>query len=239
VKPLLLELSNVTVGYGEGNVLHNINIEVEQGKIVALVGSNGVGKTTTLRCIMGIIKPKVGSIVFNGQNLSLLPSHEIAIAGISYCPEGRELFGNLSVYENLRIGGYLVKNYKNFKGRLAWIYELFPRLYERRNQLSASLSGGEQQMLAMGRALMTTPKLMLLDEPSLGLAPILVDNIYEKIREINQSGTSILLVEQNISLALETSGQSYVMEEGQIRLQGKSKELLNNDYIKNAYLGVS
>lgn len=235
----MLVLSNVTAGYGEGNVLHNINIEVEQGKIVALVGSNGVGKTTTLRSIMGIIKPKVGSIVFNGQNLGLLPSHKIAIAGISYCPEGRELFGNLSVYENLRIGGYLVKNHKNFKSRLEWIYELFPRLYERKSQLSASLSGGEQQMLAMGRALMATPKLLLLDEPSLGLAPILVDNIYEKIREINRSGTSILLVEQNISLALETSGHSYVMEEGQIRLQGKSKELLNDDYIKNAYLGVS
>jgi branched-chain amino acid transport system ATP-binding protein len=239
VSPLLLALSNVTAGYGEGNVLHNINIEIEHGEIVALVGSNGVGKTTTLRCIMGIIKPKFGSIVFNGQNLALLPSHKIAITGISYCPEGRELFGNLSVYENLRIGGYLVKNHKNFKSRLAWIYELFPRLYERRSQLSASLSGGEQQMLAMGRALMTTPKLMLLDEPSLGLAPILVDNIYEKIREINRSGTSILLVEQNIGLALETSRESYVMEEGQIRLQGKSKELLNNDYIKNAYLGVS
>ena len=143
------------------------------------------------------------------------------------------------MYENLRIGGYLVKNYNNFKSRLKWVYELFPLLYERRSQLSASLSGGEQQMLAMGRALMPTPKLLLLDEPSLGLAPILVDNIYEKIREINQSGTSILLVEQNVDLALETSEQSYVMEEGQIRLQGKSKELLNNDYIKNAYLGVS
>jgi len=142
------------------------------------------------------------------------------------------------VYENLRIGGYLVKNYKNFKSRLEWIYELFPRLYERKSQLSASLSGGEQQMLAMSRALMPTPKLLLLDEPSLGLAPILVDNIYEKIKEINRSGTSILLVEQNVDLALEISEQSYVMEEGQIRLQGKSKELLNNEYIKNAYLGV-
>jgi len=234
-----LILSNLTTGYGEGNVLHDVNIEVQEGKIVALVGSNGVGKTTTLRSIMGIIKPKVGSIIFNGQNLGLLPTHKIAIAGISYCPEGRELFGNLTVYENLRIGGYLVKNYKNFKSRLEWVYELFPRLYERRSQLSASLSGGEQQMLAMGRALLLTPKLLLLDEPSLGLAPILVDDIYEKIREINRSGTSILLVEQNVDLALETSEQSYIMEEGQIRLQGKSKELLNNEYIKKSYLGVS
>jgi branched-chain amino acid transport system ATP-binding protein len=229
----------VSAGYGEANVLHNINLEIEQGKIVALIGSNGVGKTTTLRTIMGIIKPKVGSIVFNGQNLDLLPTHKIAIAGISYCPEGRELFGNLTVYENLRIGGYLINNYKNFKNRLEWIYELFPRLYERRNQVSAYLSGGEQQMLAIGRALIPNPKLLLLDEPSLGLAPILVDNIYEKIKKINRSGISILLVEQNISLALEISEQAYVIEAGQIRLRGKSKEILNNNYVKNAYLGVS
>lgn len=229
----------MSAGYGEANVLHNINLEIEQGKIVALIGSNGVGKTTTLRTIMGIIKPKVGSIVFNGQNLDLLPTHKIAIAGISYCPEGRELFGNLTVYENLRIGGYLINNYKNFKNRLEWIYELFPRLYERRNQVSAYLSGGEQQMLAIGRALIPNPKLLLLDEPSLGLAPILVDNIYEKIKKINRSGISILLVEQNISLALEISEQAYVIEAGQIRLRGKSKEILNNNYVKNAYLGVS
>lgn len=235
---MLLQIKDVIAGYGEGNVLHKINIQVDKGEIVSLIGSNGVGKTTTLRCIMGIIKPKAGLIEFDGQNINTLPSHRIASAGISYCPEGRELFGNLSVYENLRIGGYLIKEYNNMKERLEWVYELFPKLFERRNQISSSLSGGEQQMLAIARAIMPSPKLILLDEPSLGLAPIIVDHIFEKIIEINQSGTPILLVEQNSDLALEISKHSYIMEKGQIRLEGNSKELLKNDYIKNTYLGV-
>ena len=235
---MLLQLNDVIAGYGEGSVLHSINIVIEQGEIVSLIGSNGVGKTTTLRCIMGIIKSKAGSIVFDGQDISLLSTYKIAASGISYCPEGREVFGNLSVQENLRIGGYLVKDPKNFKSCLKWVYELFPQLYKRRNQSSASLSGGEQQMLAIARAIMPTPKLILLDEPSLGLAPIIIDNIYEKITEINRSGTSILLVEQNIGLALSIARRSYIMEKGKIRLQGKSSELLNNNYIKNTYLGV-
>lgn len=235
---MLLQIKDVTAGYGESNVLHKINIEVDKGEIVSLIGSNGVGKTTTLRCIMGIIRPKSGFVEFNGKNISTLPSHRIASSGISYCPEGRELFGNLSVYENLRIGGYLIKEHSEMKKRLEWVYEMFPKLYERRNQISSSLSGGEQQMLAIGRAIMPSPKLILLDEPSLGLAPIIVDHIYEKIIEINQLGTPILLVEQNSDLALEISKHSYIMEKGQIRLEGDSKELLKNDYIKNAYLGV-
>jgi len=231
-------MKDVTAGYGESNVLHKINVKIKQGEIVSLIGSNGVGKTTTLRCIIGIIKPKAGLIVFNDQDIGLLPSHKIAGLGISYCPEGRDLLGNLSVYENLRIGGYLIKNVKDVKNRLDWIYELFPRLYERKNQISSSLSGGEQQMLAIARAIMPEPKLLLLDEPSLGLAPILVDHIYEKIIEINRSGPSILLVEQNIDFALSVAKNCYIMEKGQIRLQGESKELLKNDYIKNAYMGV-
>ena len=235
---MLLKLKDITAGYGESNVLHNINIQVDKGEIVSLIGSNGVGKTTTLRCIMGIIRPKTGSIEFNQQNINTLPSYKIASSGISYCPEGRELFGNLSVYENLRMGAYLIKEHNEMKSRLEWVYGLFPKLYERRNQISSSLSGGEQQMLAIARAIMPSPKLILLDEPSLGLAPIIVDHIYEKIIEINQLGTPILLVEQNSDLALEISKHSYIMEKGQIRLEGDSKELLKNDYIKNAYLGV-
>jgi branched-chain amino acid transport system ATP-binding protein len=236
---LLLQINDITAGYGQSNVLHKINIQVDKGEIVSLIGSNGVGKTTTLRCIMGIIRPKTGSIMFNGQNINKFSSHRIASAGISYSPEGRELFGNLSVYENLRIGGYLIQNYQDMKNRLEWVYELFPKLYERKNQIASSLSGGEQQMLAIARAIMPSPKLILLDEPSLGLAPIIVDHICEKILEINQSGTPILLVEQNSDLALEVSKHSYIMEKGQIRLEGDSKELLKNEYIKNTYLGVA
>jgi branched-chain amino acid transport system ATP-binding protein len=236
---LLLQINDITAGYGQSNVLHKINIQVDKGEIVSLIGSNGVGKTTTLRCIMGIIRPKTGSIMFNGQNINKFSSHRIASAGISYSPEGRELFGNLSVYENLRIGGYLIQNYQDMKNRLEWVYELFPKLYERKNQIASSLSGGEQQMLAIARAIMPSPKLILLDEPSLGLAPIIVDHIFEKILEINQSGTPILLVEQNSDLALEVSKHSYIMEKGQIRLEGDSKELLKNEYIKNTYLGVA
>jgi len=236
---LLLQINDIIAGYGESNVLHKINIQVDKGEIVSLIGSNGVGKTTTLRCIMGIIRPKSGSIIFDGNNINKFPSHRIASAGISYSPEGRELFGNLSVYENLRIGGYLIQNYKEMKNRLEWVYELFPKLYERKNQIASSLSGGEQQMLAIARAIMPSPKLILLDEPSLGLAPIIVDHIFEKILEINQSGTPILLVEQNSDLALEISKHSYIMEKGQIRLEGDSKELLKNNYIKNTYLGVT
>ncbi len=236
---MLLEIKDITAGYGESNVLHKINIHVDKGEIVSLIGSNGVGKTTTLRCIMGIIRPKSGSIMFDGKDINKFPSHKIASSGISYSPEGRELFGNLSVYENLRIGGYLIQNHKEMKNRLEWVYELFPKLYERKNQIASSLSGGEQQMLAIARAIMPSPKLILLDEPSLGLAPIIVDHIFEKILEINQSGTPILLVEQNSDLALEISRHSYIMEKGQIRLEGDSKELLKNDYIKNTYLGVA
>lgn len=236
---MLLQINDITAGYGESNVLHKINIQVDKGEIVSLIGSNGVGKTTTLRCIMGIIRPKTGSIIFDGKNVNKFSSHKIASAGISYSPEGRELFGNLSVYENLRIGGYLIQNYQDMRNRLEWVYELFPKLYERKNQIASSLSGGEQQMLAIARAIMPSPKLILLDEPSLGLAPIIVDHIFEKILEINQSGTPILLVEQNSDLALEVSKHSYIMEKGQIRLEGNSKELLKNDYIKNTYLGVA
>lgn len=235
---MLLSIENVTTGYEKAQVLKKINISLEKGEIVALIGANGAGKTTSLRCIAGIIKPWEGTIKFNNQKIDALESYEIVSLGISYCPEGRDIFANLSVYENLKMGGYLIKDRREFKSNLNRIYELFPRLQERCNQIAGSLSGGEQQMLAIGRAFMLKPSVLLLDEPSLGLAPILVESIFKAIQQINSSGTSILLVEQNVSLALELAERAYVLEKGEIKLSGESKDLRESEYVKNSYLGI-
>lgn len=235
---MLLSIENVTTGYEKAQVLKKVNISLEKGEIVALIGANGAGKTTSLRCITGIIKPWEGTIKFNNQKIDALESYEIVSLGISYCPEGRDIFANLSVYENLKMGGYLIKDRREFKSNLNRIYELFPRLQERCNQIAGSLSGGEQQMLAIGRAFMLKPSVLLLDEPSLGLAPILVESILKAIQQINSSGTSILLVEQNVSLALELAERAYVLEKGEIKLSGESKDLRESEYVKNSYLGI-
>ena len=235
---MLLSIENVTTGYEKAQVLKKININLGKGEIVALIGANGAGKTTSLRCITGIIKPWEGTIKFNNQKIDALESYEIVSLGISYCPEGRDIFANLSVYENLKVGGYLINDRREFKSNLNKIYELFPRLQERCNQIAGSLSGGEQQMLAIGRALMSKPSVLLLDEPSLGLAPILVESIFKAIQQINSSGTSILLVEQNVSLALEFAQRAYVIEKGEIKLSGESKDLRESVYVKNLYLGI-
>jgi|SRR5665648_7060 len=235
---MLLSIENVTTGYEKAQVLKKVNISLGKGEIVALIGANGAGKTTSLRCITGIIRPWEGTIKFNNQKIDTLESYEIVSLGISYCPEGRDIFANLSVYENLKVGGYLIKDQREFKSNLNQIYELFPRLQERCNQIAGSLSGGEQQMLAIGRALMSKPSVLLLDEPSLGLAPILVESIFKAIQQINSSGTSILLVEQNVSLALEFAQRAYVLEKGEIKLSGESKDLRESVYVKNSYLGI-
>jgi len=235
---MLLSIENVTTGYEKAQVLKKVNISLGKGEIVALIGANGAGKTTSLRCITGIIRPWEGTIKFNNQKIDTLESYEIVSLGISYCPEGRDIFANLSVYENLKVGGYLIKDQREFKSNLNKIYELFPRLQERCNQIAGSLSGGEQQMLAIGRALMSKPSVLLLDEPSLGLAPILVESIFKAIQQINSSGTSILLVEQNVSLALEFAQRAYVLEKGEIKLSGESKDLRESVYVKNSYLGI-
>lgn len=236
---MLLSMENITTGYGKAQVLKKINMNLEKGEIVALVGANGAGKTTSLRCITGILKPWEGMIRFNNRRIDALETYEIVSRGISYCPEGREIFANLSVYENLKVGGYLIKNQKELNSNLSWIYDLFSILRERRNQIAGSLSGGEQQMLAIGRALMSAPSVLLLDEPSLGLAPIIVEGIFETIQQINSSGTSILLVEQNVSLALDIAERAYVLEKGEIKLDGTGKELRESDYVKNSYLGIT
>lgn len=236
---MLLSIENVTTGYEKAQVLKKVNISLEKGEIVALIGVNGAGKTTALRCIAGVIKPWEGTIKFNNQKIDALESYEIVSLGISYCPEGRDIFANLSVYENLKMGGYLIKDRREFKSNLNRVYELFPRLQERCNQIAGSLSGGEQQMLAIGRAFMLKPSVLLLDEPSLGLAPILVESIFKAIQQINSSGTSILLVEQNVSLALELAERAYVLEKGEIKLSGESKDLRESEYVKNSYLGIS
>lgn len=234
----MLVIDNVVAGYDKAQVLHGISLKVEPGEIVALVGPNGAGKTTTIRCITGEIHPRAGTLTYNGVDISDMPSHKIVDVGISCSPEGRNIFGNLTVYDNLKMGGYLVKGREAFKDRIKWVYDLFPKLKERKAQLAESLSGGEQQMLAIGRAIMNEPSLILLDEPSLGLAPVIVDQIYEKITEICKEGSSILLVEQNVGLALEISQKAYVMESGQIKFSGPSSEVEKDPYVIDTYLGV-
>jgi len=234
----MLEIINLAVSYGAINALHGISLKVAQGQIVTLIGSNGAGKSTTLRAISGLIRPKGGEIRYEGASLAGLPPHEIVKRGLSHVPEGRMVFANLTVLENLRMGAYLQTNAAVIRQELEFVFATFPRLKERAQQEAGTLSGGEQQMLAIGRALMSKPRFLLLDEPSLGIAPLLVKTIFEKIVEINrQQGLTILLVEQNANLALEISHYGYVLETGRIILADESAKLRQNPQVKSAYLG--
>ena len=234
----MLEIKDLVVNYGSIAALHGISIRVEQGSIVTLVGANGAGKTTTLRAISGIVKSKSGAILFNGEDITQLPPHRIVARGIAQSPEGRMVFANLTVMENLQMGAYLRRDKPEMAKDFEYIFGMFPRLKEREKQTAGTLSGGEQQMLAIGRALMSRPKCLMLDEPSLGIAPLLVKTIFEKIVEINQTlGLTILLVEQNANLALEVSHYGYVLETGRIILEDKSAALRENAQVRAAYLG--
>jgi len=233
----LLELEELHVHYGAIHALKGISIHVERGQIVTLVGANGAGKSTTLRAISGLLRPSRGAIRFDGQDLGGVPPHRIVGLGVSHVPEGRIVFANLSVLDNLELGAYLRKDRAATREDRAKIFRLFPRLEERKNQASGTLSGGEQQMLAIGRALMARPALLLLDEPSLGLAPILVREIFTVVREIREQGTTIVLVEQNARQALAVADVGYVLETGAVRLTDRAAALLDNPYVQECYLG--
>ena len=233
----MLKIENLHVYYGGIHALKGISMEVPEGKIVTLIGANGAGKSTTLRTIVGLVKPKEGKIFYQGEDITGKPSHYIVKKGIALVPEGRKVFVNLTVYENLLMGGYNRPEDEEFKKDLDYVFSLFPRLLERKNQLAGTLSGGEQQMLALGRALMSRPKLMMLDEPSLGLAPKLVEDVFKSIQEIHKKGTTILLIEQNAMAALQIADYGYVLETGKIVLEGTGEELLHNEDVKKAYLG--
>lgn len=233
----MLKVENLVVSYGGIEALKGISFEVDEGKIVSLIGANGAGKSTTLKSIVGLVKIKSGSITYQGKNLLNTKTMDIVRNGVTLVPEGRRIFSNLSVLENLKIGAFFRKDESNIKSDLEWVYSLFPILKQRNWQLAGTLSGGEQQMLAVGRALMSRPKLMMMDEPSLGLAPLLVKEIFNIIQEIHKEGVTILLIEQNANAALHIADIGYVMETGNIILKGTGRELLSNDEVKKAYLG--
>ena len=233
----MLKIENLHVSYGGIQALRGISLEVPDGKIVTLIGANGAGKSTTLRTITGLVKASSGSIQWNGEELLGRSIDKIVGAGIAMSPEGRRVFADMSVLENLRIGAYLRKDKEGIEEDIKWVYSLFPRLEERSWQLAGTLSGGEQQMLAVGRALMSRPKLMMLDEPSLGLAPLVVQDIFAIIREINKQGMTVLLIEQNANMALKIADLAYVLETGNITLSGTGAELLANEKVREAYLG--
>lgn len=235
----MLSLQNVSVKYGSFTAVQDINIEVNKGEIVVLLGSNGAGKSTTFRTISGLSKPASGDILFEGKRLNRTSADQIVKLGIGQCPEGRKLFPAMSVQENLRMGAYVHRGKKEeYKHSLEHVYELFPILKEKKNDAAGSLSGGQQQMLAIGRALMSKPMLMLLDEPSIGLAPLIVEQMFEVIQKINKEGTTILLAEQNANAALKIADKGYVFENGSIVLQGTSEELFANDEVRKAYIGA-
>ena len=233
----MLKIENLQVGYGGIQALRGISLEVPDGKIVTLIGANGAGKSTTLRTISGLVKAKGGSIRYNDTELVGKPITSIIETGIIHVPEGRRVFPDMTVLENLKIGAYLRNDKDGIERDIRWVYELFPRLEERNWQLAGTLSGGEQQMLAVGRGLMARPKVLMMDEPSLGLAPIVVQGIFDIIREINRQGVTILLIEQNANMALKIADYAYVMETGRITMTGTGAELLENEAVKEAYLG--
>ena len=233
----MLKVTDLEVYYGMIKAIKGISFEVNQGEVIALIGANGAGKTTILHTVTGLIQPKHGKIEFEGNDITKTPAHKIVSMGMAHVPEGRRVFAQLSVYENLKMGAYTRKDKNEIEDTLATVYKRFPRLEERKNQMAGTLSGGEQPMLAMGRALMSHPKIILMDEPSMGLSPIFVNEIFDIIQEVSASGTTVLLVEQNAKKALSIADRAYVLETGNIVLDGDAKELMNNDSIKKAYLG--
>ncbi|MEG2289278.1 MAG: ABC transporter ATP-binding protein [Clostridium sp.] len=235
----MLKITNLVVSYGGIEALKGIDINVEKGKIITLVGANGAGKSTVLRSIVGLVKKKAGNIEYKGDDLGLVKTQYLTSRGLTLVPEGRRIFSDLTIEENLLLGAYARKDKEEIKKDIKWVYELFPILKERQLQLGGTLSGGEQQMLAVGRALMSRPELLMMDEPSLGLAPLIVKDIFSIIKEINKKGVTILLIEQNANLALKIADYGYVMETGRITMEGSGKDLLSNEDIKKAYLGES
>ena len=233
----MLEIKALYVNYGMIAALKGISFEVNEGEVIALIGANGAGKTTTLHTITGLLSPKKGSVVFEGKEITKVPAHKIVSLGMAHVPEGRRVFAQLSVYQNLKMGAYTRKDKAEIDEMLETVYKRFPRLKERQNQMAGTLSGGEQQMLAMGRALMSKPKIVLLDEPSMGLSPILVNEIFDIIQSLNKAGTTVLLVEQNAKKALSIADRAYVLETGRIVQSGDAQVLLNDESIKKAYLG--
>jgi branched-chain amino acid transport system ATP-binding protein len=234
----MLEVNNIHTYYGNIHALKGISITVEQGEIVTLIGANGAGKTTTLRTISGLLKPRLGSVVLEGEDLAEYPAHEIVYKGVAMVPEGRGVFSKLTVSENLEMGAYSRNDSAGIRADFEYVYHLLPRLYERRNQVAGTLSGGEQQMLATARALMANPRLILMDEPSMGLAPILVESIFETIQTINEKGTTVLLVEQNATMALQIASRGYVLQTGEIVLTDTAENLQRNEMVQKAYLGI-
>ena len=233
----MLEVKDLEVYYGMIQAIKGISFEVNQGEVIALIGANGAGKTTTLHTITGLLSPKKGSVMFEGTDITKVPAHKIVSMGMAHVPEGRRVFAELSVYENLKMGAYTRKDKNEIEESLANVYKRFPRLEERRNQMAGTLSGGEQQMLAMGRALMSKPKIILMDEPSMGLSPIFVNEIFDIIQAVSESGTTVLLVEQNAKKALSIADRAYVLETGKITMSGNAKDLLEDEAGKKAYLG--
>ena len=233
----MLEVKNLEVYYGVIQALKGISFDVDQGEIVALIGANGAGKTTTLHTVTGLLSAKAGKIVYEGTDITRVPGYKLVSMGIAHVPEGRRVFATLTVLQNLKMGAYTRKNKTEVEESLRMVYKRFPRLEERKNQLSGTLSGGEQQMLAMGRALMSHPKIILMDEPSMGLSPIFVNEIFDIIKEVSASGTTVLLVEQNAKKALSIADRAYVLETGKIVLEGDAKQLMNDESVKKAYLG--
>ena len=233
----MLEVNDLQVYYGMIHAIKGVSFHVNEGEIIALIGANGAGKTTILHTITGLIAPKGGQVVFEGKDITKTPAHKIVELGMAHVPEGRRVFAQLSVYQNLKMGAYTRSDKNEIEESLAMVYKRFPRLEERKNQMAGTLSGGEQQMLAMGRALMSKPRIILMDEPSMGLSPILVNEIFDIIQSVSASGTTVLLVEQNAKKALAIADRAYVLETGKISLDGNAKDLLNDDSIKKAYLG--
>jgi branched-chain amino acid transport system ATP-binding protein len=234
----LLEIKNINAGYGFLQVLWDVSLHVEEGEFVALVGPNGAGKTTTLRTIAGLVDPTQGDIVFKGQSMLEVPAHKIVHEGIAFISENLNLFTDMSVRDNLLLGAYIIRDKQQIEEKLNFVFELFPRLEERQGQLAGTLSGGERKMLAIGRGIMSEPSLLLVDEPSLGLAPNLTINVFRALEKLRQSGVTILLVEQNVNTTLKITDRAYVLEQGHIVMEGKSQELLQNDHVKSAYLGI-
>lgn len=232
----LLQVDNIEVYYGVIKALKGISFEVNKGEIVALIGANGAGKTTILHTVTGLLKPKAGTISFKGNDITKVPAHKIVTMGMAHVPEGRRIFSQLSVLDNIKLGAFTRKDKDEIEETLNYVYERFPRLKERKNQIAGTLSGGEQQMLAMGRALMSKPEFVLMDEPSMGLSPLLVSEIFEIIKAINENGTTVLLVEQNAKKALSIADRAYVLETGNIVLSGDAKDLMNDESVKKAYL---